>query len=37
MPLAQAPADNWILGRRRIALDARDHVWLIHRPKTLID
>ncbi len=29
---------NWILGQvAGIAVDARDHVWLIHRPKTLID
>jgi DNA-binding beta-propeller fold protein YncE len=30
--------NNWILGQvAGIAVDARDHVWLIHRPKTLID
>jgi hypothetical protein len=29
---------NWILGQvAGIAVDARDHVWIIHRPKTLID
>src|SRR2546425_13149906 len=30
--------NNWNLGQvAGIAVDARDHVWLIHRPKTLID
>src|SRR5262245_64504440 len=30
--------NNWILGQvAGIAVDSRDHVWLIHRPKTLID
>jgi len=30
--------NNWTLGQvAGIAVDARDHVWLIHRPKTLID
>src|SRR5882672_8229107 len=30
--------NNWILGQvAGIAVDARDHVWIIHRPKTLID
>jgi len=30
--------NNWILGQvAGIAVDARDHVWLIHRPKTIID
>jgi DNA-binding beta-propeller fold protein YncE len=29
---------NWILGQvAGLAVDARDHVWIIHRPKTLID
>ena len=29
--------NNWTLGQvAGIAVDARDHVWLIHRPKTLI-
>src|SRR5256885_14896942 len=30
--------NNWTLGQvAGIAVDARDHVWVIHRPKTLID
>jgi DNA-binding beta-propeller fold protein YncE len=30
--------NNWILGQvAGIAVDAKDHVWLIHRPRTLID
>ncbi len=30
--------NNWTIGQvAGIAVDARDHVWLIHRPKTLID
>src|ERR1700749_795774 len=30
--------NNWILGQvAGIAVDAKDHVWLIHRPKPLID
>ncbi len=30
--------DNWILGQvAGIATDARDHVWVIHRPSTLVD
>jgi sugar lactone lactonase YvrE len=30
--------NNWILGQvAGIAVDARDHVWIIHRPKTLVD
>jgi DNA-binding beta-propeller fold protein YncE len=30
--------NNWNLGQvAGIAVDARDHVWLIHRPKTLVD
>jgi hypothetical protein len=30
--------NNWILGQvAGLAVDARDHVWIIHRPKTLID
>src|SRR5205823_5921654 len=30
--------NNWTLGQvAGIAVDARDHIWLIHRPKTLID
>jgi len=30
--------NNWILGQvAGLAVDARDHVWVIHRPKTLID
>src|SRR5215467_5133074 len=30
--------NNWILGQvAGIAVDAHDHVWIIHRPKTLID
>jgi NHL repeat len=31
-------ANHWILGQvAGIAVDARDHVWIIHRPRTLID
>src|SRR2546430_4737776 len=30
--------NNWTIGQvAGIAVDARDHVWLIHRPRTLID
>ena len=30
--------NNWNIGQvAGLAVDARDHVWLIHRPKTLID
>src|SRR4029077_18040553 len=30
--------NNWILGQvAGLAVDARDHVWVIHRPRTLID
>jgi DNA-binding beta-propeller fold protein YncE len=30
--------NNWTLGQvAGVAVDARDHVWLIHRPRTLID
>src|SRR4051812_47136909 len=30
--------NNWILGQvAGIAVDAKDHVWIIHRPRTLID
>ena len=30
--------NNWILGQvAGIAVDARDHVWIIHRPRTLVD
>src|SRR2546430_14722092 len=30
--------NNWTLGQvAGITVDARDHVWVIHRPKTLID
>jgi DNA-binding beta-propeller fold protein YncE len=30
--------NNWIMGQvAGLAVDARDHVWVIHRPKTLID
>jgi DNA-binding beta-propeller fold protein YncE len=30
--------NNWILGQvAGLAVDAKDHVWVIHRPRTLID
>ena len=30
--------NNWILGQvAGIAVDARDHVWIIQRPRTLVD
>jgi len=36
--LAQALPDNWILGQvAGIAVDRNDHIWIIHRPLTLVD
>ena len=30
--------ENWILGQvSGIAVDARDHIWIVHRPGTLVD
>ena len=30
--------DNWIVGQvTSVAVDSRDHVWLLHRPNTLLD
>jgi hypothetical protein len=34
--VAQAAAQQWILGAVvGVAVDARDHVWIVHRPSTL--
>ena len=33
---ARQPPDNWMLGQvSGVAVDARDHVWIVHRPRTL--